>query len=324
MPQASYPYAIGRVKALEPYMLDQNKMRRIASAEAGDFFKALQETGYGASASLDEGLEGIIKKELKEARRLVWEITPAPEVTQLFFLHIDAHNLKVLLKARILGAEYAELLEEGGVFPIENLEKCVADKSYSLLPDPLKSNLEWLERELLRNVSPQLISITVDKAVFEYTEKVIGETNNDYAKTYYATLADLTNIRSLVRARILKWDEETFSALIVPCGTISKSDLKSAYGAPMEQLSIYFAKGFYADKLAAAMDECAEKNSAAPIEKRLDAMIMNFARSEKFDTSGIGAVLGYLIGKEAEAKALSDIYAAKKKGVDPEIPELYM
>ena len=324
MPQASYPYAIGRVKALEPSMLDQSKIRRLTAADTEDFFKVLLEMGYGTSANLDEGLEGIIKRELKEARRLVWEITPEPEVTKLFFLHIDAHNLKVLFKARALGEDYAGLLEEGGVFPIEILEKSVMEKTYVLLPDPLKRELEELEKTLLRSISPRIISITVEKAIFGYIEKVVSETKNDYAGKYYATLADLTNIRSLIRARVLKWDEETFTALIIPCGTISKSDLKAAYNVPMEQLSMCFAKGPYADKLAVAIEECAEKSTATPIEKRLEAVLMQLARSGKLDTSGLGAILGYLIGKEAEARALSDIYITKKKGVEPEIPELYM
>lgn len=324
MPQSSYQYAVGRIKALETHMLDGNKLRKLAAAEPEDFFKVLQETGYGSGALADENLEEMVKKELKEARRLVWEITPEPEITSLFLLHIDAHNLKVLFKARVLEEPAGELLEDGGVFPLEVLEKSVNEKSYMLLPNPLKSGLEELEKMLMRNISPQTISVSVDTAIFRYISSIIEDKGSDYAKAYFSVMADLTNIRSLVRARILTWDAEMFASLVIPGGYISKDTLISAYSVANEQLALYLNKGPYADKIAAALEEYVNKGSASAFEKRLDSLLMQLVRSEKNDINGIGPVIGYLLGKEAEAKAINIIFAAKRRAAEPELPELYM
>ena len=324
MPQSSYQYAIGRVKALENNMLDTVKLRKLAASEPEDFFKVLAETGYGSGSFADENLEEMIKRELKEARRLVWEITPEPEITSLFLLHIDAHNLKVLFKARLLDEPAGELLEDGGVFPLETLEKSVNERNYTLLPNPLKQCLEDLEKVLLRHVSPQAISTAVDTAVFRYIASIMNDNSSSYAKAYFSVMADLTNVRSLIRARILTWDVDTFVSLIIPGGYISKNDLINAFAVPNEQLALYLNKGPYADKIASAIEEYVSKGSASVLEKRMDALLMQLARTQRTDVNSIGPIIGYLLGKEAEARAVSVIYAAKRQAAEPELPELYM
>lgn len=324
MPQSSYPYAIGRIKTLENHVLDVTKLKKLAVAESEDFFKILQDSGYGGGAIDDENLEALIRKELKEARRLVWEVTPEPEITSLFLLHIDAHNLKVLFKARLLEEPLRELLEEGGIFSLEVLEKSVAEKNYTLLPNPLKLCLEELEKSLIRTVSPRKISVAIDNAIFIYMEHIIKDKNSSYAKDYFSIFVDLTNIRSLIRARSLMWDLEDFSSLIIPGGYIGKNSLVNAFTVPDEQLAFCLNKGPYAGKIASILEGYAGKGNIADLEKHLDAILMQYARSGRNDVNGIGPVIGYLLGKEAEARTVNMIYAAKKRGLEVELPELYM
>ena len=139
MPQASYEYAVGRISQLSTKMLDAAKLRRIY--EAGSFQEALAlllETGYGGNLSPEqlatEEIDYVIREQLQISRRIVWEVTPAPELTSLFLLEVDGHNLKTLLKARLLGVEAPDVLIDGGSFPLEQLKECVATSNYEPLP----------------------------------------------------------------------------------------------------------------------------------------------------------------------------------------------
>ena len=110
MPQSSYEYAMGRISVLTKKMLDEAQMRRIA--EAADEMEAmtfLVEAGYGgngvAGQYQNREIDCFIRDELQASRKIVWELTPEPELTSLFFLKDDIHNMKTLLKARLLGTK---------------------------------------------------------------------------------------------------------------------------------------------------------------------------------------------------------------------------
>ncbi len=322
MPQASYPYAVGRVRAMENGMLDTAKLKRIATAELDEAMRILADSGYGDASQGD--MEKLIKARLVETRKLVWAITPNAEITSLFLLPLDAHNLKVLLKARFLGVETDGMLEEGGVFPLETLKKCVAEKNYYALPETLKKGLEELERQALRQVSPRQISAAVDTAIFSYIEAVIEEEGSDYAREYFSAMADLTNVRTFIRARGLGWDAEMLAPLLVPCGDIGQEHFIASLYAPNEQLVFRLNRGRHAAVIVNALEEYMAKNSAVVLEKRMNTALMAVIKMAKNDIFGLGPIVGYLMGREAEARALRLIFAAKRAGVEPELPDLYV
>ena len=55
----------------------------------------------------------------------------------------------------------------------------------------------------------------------------------------------------------------------------------------------------------------------------METALMNVLRSVKWDMFSLGPIIGYLMGREAEAKALRVIFGAKRGGFDYELPELY-
>ncbi len=107
MPQASVEYAIGRVSQLSTKMLDASQLRRISEApNEQEALVLLLETGYGGNLIPEQvhnkEIDYIIREQLQLSRKNVWELTPAPELTSLFLMEVDVHNIKTLLKARLL------------------------------------------------------------------------------------------------------------------------------------------------------------------------------------------------------------------------------
>ena len=88
-----------------------SQLRRIAEAgSTKEAQKLLLETGYGENAATEQELatgeiDLIIRGQLQLTRKRIKELTPDPELTGLFLLPVDTHNIKALLKARLLGAK---------------------------------------------------------------------------------------------------------------------------------------------------------------------------------------------------------------------------
>ena len=75
--------------------------------------------------------------------------------------------------------------------------------------------------------------------------------------------------------------------------------------------------------ISRALEEYAQEGNARGVERRMDSALMTLVRESRMETFGLGPVIGYLLGREAEAKALRVLFAAKRVGITPELPELY-
>ena len=147
MPQASYEYAVGRISVLSTKMLDATQLRRISEAgSAQEALTLLLETGYGGNLNTDQinnqEIDYVIREQLQLSRKMVWELTPSPELTGLFLLEVDTHNIKTLLKSRLLGIDAPDVLVEGGIFPVDLLRECINNKNYEELPETYRNAMD--------------------------------------------------------------------------------------------------------------------------------------------------------------------------------------
>ena len=143
MPQESIYYAIGRLSVMQKNTLDASKLERLLQAPtAQEARRTLSEMGWSAEGNYDR----IAAQHVENACRLIREIATDEEEIDCFLLKYDVNNLKMLLKARSLGRE-AEDLSPCGVYPVEKLRKCVADRKYDGLPQTLKDKTEFLCNE---------------------------------------------------------------------------------------------------------------------------------------------------------------------------------
>ena len=88
----------------------------VEASSAEEALKVLAETEYGASISELDGphdYERLLSHEVQRIYDFFETISPNPDITRLFFLKYDFHNLKVLLKSRYLGRNNEEPLIAG-------------------------------------------------------------------------------------------------------------------------------------------------------------------------------------------------------------------
>lgn len=329
MPQASYEYAVGRISQLSTKMLDAAKLRRIY--EAGTFQEALAlllETGYGGNLSPEqlatEEIDYIIREQLQISRKIVWEVTPAPELTSLFLLEVDGHNLKTLLKARLLGVEAPDVLIDGGSFPLDQLKECVASSNYEPLPPAYRDTMNRIETELTREIDPLKFSAEIDGAMFRHIKSVLDKKNDhSFVRDYFSLQADFQNARSVVRARLLNWDVDKLRLMLLEGGEIDFNVFLEGMDTPMEQLGAKFNRGKNGKLISQTVEEYVTTGDASVLKRKMEMALMHVLRSVKWDMFSLGPIVGYLMGREAEAKALRVIFGAKRGGFDYELPELY-
>ncbi len=152
MPQASYIYANARVGVAQTRLLTPERVERMTEAkDASEALKVLQEAGYGGNREVKSAFDfqQLIDDELKKAYDFIYEITPDKDLTDLFLVPFDFHNVKALVKGRLLSEEDDDtLLYPVGTVPYDRLKAGVRDRDYRSLPGHLAELLEALDQML--------------------------------------------------------------------------------------------------------------------------------------------------------------------------------
>lgn len=329
MPQASYEYAVGRVSVLSTRMLDATQIRRISEATSeGEALALLLETGYGGNLTAgqinNKEIDYVIREQLQLSRQKIWELTPEPELTSLFLLQVDVHNIKTLLKARLLGIEAPDVLIEGGNFRLDFLQDAISGKHYSAMPDAFRIAMDKIEIDLQHHIDPLRFSAELDGAMFKHIKSVLKEkSDNSFVREYFSLMADFQNARSVVRSRLLHWEADKLKPLLLECGEIDNDIFLEAMETPLEQLGAKLNHGRHGKLISQTIEEFVSTNEPAILKRKMETALMNVLRKVKWDTFTLGPIIGYLMAREAEAKALRIIFGAKRGGFETQLPELY-
>ena len=330
MPQPSYEYALGRISVLSTHLLTAAQLRRISEASTTkEAMKLLLETGYGENVATEQEIalgeiDFIIRDQLQLTRKRIRELTPDAELTGLFLLPVDTHNLKALLKARLLGTSADNILREGGNFDLSLLKDMVQTKYYEDLPPIYNETLNQIEADLAREADPFRLSALLDGALFRQAREVLDrKKENGFIRNYFSLWADYQNTISLIRAQNLHWELSQLRLVLVDCGDIPKTVFEESLDVPPEQLGARLNQGSHGAELVQAINEFAQTNELAVIPRRMKEGLNLILRRAKWDTHSLGPIVGYLEARETEAEALRMIFGAIQGGFEPQLPDVY-
>ncbi len=316
MPQSSYAYAVARIRAKENGLIGRDKMSRLAESSLEEAVRMLVESGYGNMPEATAAdCEAMIAHERDDAARLVQEITPEPEITDLFLLKTDIHNLKVLLKARLLDSQDVELVS-GGVYLKEKLTLAVRDHDYRDLPGALRDALEALEKELPTREDPQRVSVRLDQAYHTHAGMILNKHKNAFASDYFKALADFDNVLALLRLRAMGASKEELADVVLPGGSIPKSTLVDAMEQPQENMVKQVSTGVAGSAIQKGLEEMLRTDRVSALEKARDNHLMELTKKGKYDVMTLQPVLGYLLAREQEARCIRLIVTVKRNGLD--------
>lgn len=330
MAQPSFEFALGRISVLSTHLLSASQLRRIAEAgSTKEAQKLLLETGYGENAATEQELatgeiDLIIRGQLQLTRKRIKELTPDPELTGLFLLPVDTHNIKALLKARLLGTSADEILRDGGNFPLDTLKDMIQTKYYEDMLPVYRDTLNEIESELGREADPLVFSAMVDGAMFRHAKAIMdAKHEKGFIRAYFSLWADFQNTLSLIRAQNLHWELSQLRLVLVDAGEIPRTVFEECLDTPPEQLGARLNQGAHGADLVQAINEFAQTGDLGIIARRMQEGKMQIIRLAKWETDSLGPIVGYLYAREVEAEALRLIFGALAGGFEAELPEIY-
>ncbi|MBM7582436.1 V/A-type H+-transporting ATPase subunit C [Caldicoprobacter guelmensis] len=316
MPQPSYEYGVARVRVLETRVLTRERIERMVDAQSPeDALKVLSETSYAplvAELNSPYEYEELISKEMKRVRDFIDEISPAPAITDLFFLKYDFHNIKVLMKRKYMEGQVEDLpLAEMGTVPVEVLKKGVEEPESGLLPPFVAKAVKEVDEACLLNVDPQKIDTVLDRAMYDHIFEVCRKKRNAFALRYFQMQVDLLNLRSLLRAKRLNQGFEFLKEMLIPHGSLDVSFYSHAIEQAYEQLIKEMESTPYGKIIGEGVQEFLRTGTLTAFERLMDDYLLNYVKSVKYNPFGIEAIVGYLLAKENEVRLIRIIMVGK-------------
>ncbi len=274
--KTSYAYAVAVISALENTLISEAEFEKLRETNRENFLKFLNEKGYGGNVN-SNSLDEIISNQLKKTYDIINEITPDKEITDLFFMSTDAHNLKVLLKAKLYKKNADDLLINLGTIPIEILKYCVANDDYSTLPEGLSEKLYgvWEIRDLKK------LSQIVDEAIIFYIFSTLDKSKLSVIKKYFTAKILCLNKISKMRAEKLgrkqMWSEINLPNICEDLDIPDFDNIESIYDA----------------------------------EKKMSEFLISMIENDESSSFEISPIILYILRREEEAVKLRVLFNEK-------------
>lgn len=300
----NYPYTSGIVKSLENKLLNRDKLYKLKKSNRDDLVKNLKELDYGSND--DNNLEQLIHSEMKKVKELIDYLSPDKKITNLFYLMQDDLNAKILWKSLKFGIDYKGMLSDLGSLNEEKIIKIIIEKDYS--------NLKKHEEKFYKEISDLVkdieiakeLSIIIDKKFYEYAIK--SSSSNNILLKYYKTMIDNSNIIMLIRNKLLNWNKEQFSNMVISKGNISSNEFIEMYELDNEIMIKKLSK-YHNGKMSLILKQYFKDNNFTKLEKELDQLLIDNLKEFRDDALNVGPLLYYYVSKMCEIKNIRFIYS---------------
>ena len=316
-----YAYAVGRLRALETRLLDSMAIARLLEAEsASELLKTLSEGEYeGSLSNIREpgDFETALSIEMERIYTLGSELSLDPELTEIFRAKWDFHNLKVLLKSSYLEESNSgrdDILVASGLIPIEYLKALVVPTDEQVsgeIPAYIIRAFEDARTEYEESQSPQMIDIVIDNHLQDFLYRQAADYPNPFLCGYFEAVADLANIRSFIRIKMLDESMKLLDAVLLPHGSLDRGRFMKQFDETVENLAASLSNTPYADLVAEGVRRWSEEHSLAAYERLSDNYLINYIKPAKYIVFGLEPLIGYLLAKEHEMKLIRIVMIGK-------------
>lgn len=279
----SYEYAVGSIRATSHQPISKEKMARIAEADLETAKKLIEECGY-PSVSDGKPVSDAIEAEKNRMTAFVRDIAPDEELVSAMLFEEDALNLKLFLKARLLGRDdYKGLPTVSGSIDTDILEACMAAEDFSVLGDKAESELEGIFDE----ADAAVISGRADRAMFLRALDAVKKKHCKPLESLFIQYAVCKNRITALRMRKLGLGTAECPFAFLPTSENKKVSLEDY----------------------AADENKDEKEIIDSANAKLSADMADLGYE-----AGMGAIAEYFFAKKNEAATLRYLFAEKSLG----------
>ncbi|MBD7913768.1 V-type ATP synthase subunit C [Clostridium sp. Sa3CUN1] len=318
-----FTQAVSRIWVLETKLLDKPKVERMIEApSASEVLRILNETEYANVSSnikRPEDYEEILTAELKRVYDLVYEISPVKEVVKIMSLKYDYHNVKVLLKAKVLGKDFSSMLIKLGNIDLQEIKRKIDGDNLKSLNGTIGKGVQEAMKVFEETKDPQKIDIIIDKYMYKELVEIKNSLNYKFIDNLVKAMIDSTNIRTLLRIKKQNKGRDFASEVIVEGGAIDSSKLVSLLNESPENIMAKLQSTIYSDLVKEGFEGYIQTESASLLEKLSDNYIMDLMKDSKLVTFGPEKILSYIYAKETEIKIIRIIMVGKLNNIAEEV-----
>lgn len=308
-----YPFAVASVRSMENKLLTKQKLMQMAEAkDAAEALRILSETDYGKTEINDvHEFEKMIQNHLEAEYQAVGKLIPSETFMDIFRFKNDYHNVKVLIKEEISKDNGKKYLIQGGSIPVDILQKNFRERNYMELPNIKADAVQEATEMYAKTKNARFIDSILDKACFQVMSDAAEKLGNEYVSKYVRKLADVTNLKTLLRIWQLKRSDEELEESIVPGGELPAELLIRAL--KNDNVIQMLKDTSYGTLCETYMDQ-----GFTVFEKACDDYLMECIKDAKYKTLTPEPVAAYILAKETEAKCVRIIMTCKLHDIDAE------
>lgn len=235
----AYVECVARVRMLERGLLTRADLEHALARTSAE--EVLSDSRF-----LPSGWAGERQATLRRARHenfaLLKSLTYEASLVEVFLYPVDTERLRASLKASLTGRDLPALeLEVEGTIPKELLSRLAEGQTVEGAPEEL---VEAVERARTLWESKQDVAFmdrVVDEALMARQRAAARRWRCPFLASYFALVVDLTNLRSIVRARAAGWPPKEAGDLLLEGGTIEASSVAEAAGDGHEGWNVLLA-----------------------------------------------------------------------------------
>jgi V/A-type H+/Na+-transporting ATPase subunit C len=311
MKTTEFASIVSLIRVWESKLLGKTQYDRLIDSDSLDgALKFLHETPYGSF--LENGdFELALNAAAKNMYGDIANATPYKILVDFMRVKYDYHNIKALIKGKILEKDFSHILISTGIINVEELKAAINSGELKDLPAVMQKAIEATLEDYEANKDPQRIDIILDKYMFIHMREIVKDINHEFINKYLTVLIDLTNIKTLLRVKRLNKEVSFFRDLLIEGGKIDRGTFNELYPDSIEGISHRLGSTEYGDMLKDSIEYYAKTDSLALLEKNIDNYLMNYMKKAKFINLGPEPIVVYMYARETEIKNIRIILVGK-------------
>jgi V/A-type H+-transporting ATPase subunit C len=312
-----YGFINGRVRAQEIALLDHQRYERLVRADGSqEFLSLLADTAYGRYLAEDGGgIERAFILAAADANDLINRYCNDEWLLRMFRLRVDFHNLKMMVKDRILGRETEpDKLQAGGDWVIGQLGTLASGLDDAEPADVREAVSEAIRAaHETRGEEPGLLDTALDRVEQEEYLKLASE--SQFVLDHLGVHADVENVRILVRTKVLREEKVFLERAFLPGGTLVLEQLADVWNEELDAMPGRLRMTPYA-RLAEEGIAGIRQGTMLRLERLCREHRLSHLHESRYMTFGHEPLYAYYFFRENEITNLRQLHAAKQAGLE--------
>jgi V/A-type H+-transporting ATPase subunit C len=320
-----YAYAVARIRGLETRLLDRQWIERLLSEDAEGALKVLSDSAFQEAMTdveRPDGIEAGLTRALADTLSTVSEISPEPELTDLFRIRHDFRNLRALVKASLL-----KLLEGEGDLPVDELGltdgvgtveldvlvRAARDGDYLMLPQFLTDAAQEASNAYGDTGELSRVDAVFERSAWAHQLDVATRHGSEFLVDYFTTEIDLANTKAFIRIKEAGGEVTDIERAFIPGGTFARSFFEELLGESVDSLARALEYGSYGE-LAPVLREWTRESGPA-LELACDNLLLKRVERASRVAYGIEPLVAFALVRTIEIKLVRAAVTSKADAI---------